>query len=208
VLAQLTTYFLQFHQVYVPSVGSLRLVQQPAMLDVAAKQLLPPQFQVRFSEDGWLTKHQLWYFSSQLHSDEETTRTSLEEVGAQLKKDIEQDAFVWKGIGTFRYANEKLQFEPQEHETILQPVPAERVLRERVQHSVLVGDQVVLSDGLTEVSKEAERHRNWSLIAGWSIVVLSLFFLLFFLYQHQFNPTASGLRRNVPTAPPPATYVQ
>jgi hypothetical protein len=207
-LPQFTTYFFQFHQVHVPSVGTIRLIQQPASLDVAAKLIRPPQFEIRFSEDGWLTKHQLVHFGAQLHFDEEATRKSLEEAGAQLKKTIQQQPFLWNGIGTFTYTNETLLFEPHQHDAVLQPVTAERVLREGVQHSILIGDQMVLSDGHAANDETVERHWNWSLIAGWSIVVLALFFILFFLYQHQFGSTASGLREKVTAAPPPAAYVQ
>jgi len=208
VLPQLTKYLLQFHQVHIPSIGTVRLVQQPAILDVAAKQLHPPHFTIRFSEDGWLTKHQLWYFGSQLHFDEEATRSSLEDIGEQLKNAISHQPFIWNGIGTFQVRNEKLQFEPQQQIAFLQPIAVERVLRERVQHSVLVGDQVVLSNGETEVIEAEERQWNWGRIAGWAIVILSLFFILFFLYQHQFSPTASGYREKITAAPSPSTYAQ
>lgn len=207
-LPQLTKYLLQFHQVHIPSIGTVRLVQQPATLDVAAKLLHPPVYMLRFSEDGWLTKHQLWYFGSQLHYEEEATRRSLEDIGAELKKAMAYQPFVWNGIGTFHYNNEKLQFEPQQQVSFLQPITVERVLREGVQHSVLVGDQVILSDGNTEIAEERERQWNWSHIAGWAVVILALFFILFFLYQHQFNPTATGLHQKVTAPPPPSSYVQ
>jgi hypothetical protein len=207
-LPQLTDYFLQFHQVHIPSIGTIRLVQRPASLDVAAKIIHPPQFEMRFSEDGWLTRHQLWYCGSQLHLDEEAARQSLEDLGEELKKTIERDPFVWNGIGTLSYGQEKLHFEPYTHQTFLQPVAAERVLRQHVQHSVLVGDQVVLSDGHVTEAETQERHRKWSQIAGWSIVILALLFILFYFYQHQFNVMASGLRQNTTAPPPPATYVQ
>ena len=207
-LPQLTKYLLQFHQVHIPSLGTVRLVQQPASLDVAAKRLYPPTFALRFSEDGWLTKHQLWYFGSQLHFDEEATRNSLEDVGEQLKKSLAHQPFVWTGIGTFRYSNEQLQFEPVQLEEVLQPVTAERVLREGVHHSVLVGDQVVLSNGNVEISEAEERHWNWRRIIGWAAVILSVFFIIYFLYQHQFNPTATGMFEKVRAAEPEPTYVQ
>ena len=149
-LSQLTAYLVQFQQVHIPSVGTVRLVQQPATLEVASKSIHPPQVTIQFNEDGWLTRHQLWYFGSQLNSDEAATRHALQDAGIQLRKQIEHEAFTWNGIGTFTYQNQKLQFQPQQVPQYLQPVAAERVLREGVQHSVLVGDQVVLSDGHTE----------------------------------------------------------
>lgn len=207
-LAQLTRYLLQFHQVYIPSLGTIRLVQQPAWLDVANKALHPPHFTLHFTEEGWLSKHQLWYFGTQLHFDDTATRHSLNAIGAQLKKSLEQYPFTWNGIGTFAYNNQTIRFRPQQHVSILQPITAERVLRENVQHSVRVGEQIVLSNGHSEVREAEERHWNWSRILGWATVILSLFFILFYLYQHQFNPTASGLHQRVGAEPPPATYTQ
>jgi hypothetical protein len=207
-LPQLTTYLLQFHQVHIPSVGTVRLVQQPASLDIANKIIQPPQFNIQFNEDGWLGKHQLWFFSEQLHVDENATRQALEDAGIDIRKVIEQQPFVWNSIGTFTYKNHAFHFEPAAQPQILPPVNAERVLREGVQHSVLVGDQVVVSDGHAAAEAEEERPWNWSRIIGWAAIVLSLFFILYYLYQHQFSPTATSLRKNVSAAPAPATYRQ
>jgi hypothetical protein len=198
---------MQFQQVHIPSVGTVRLVQQPATLDVASKLIHPPQLTIQFNEDGWLTRHQLWYFGTEGNGDESATRQALQDAGIELRKQIEYQAFTWNGIGTFTYQNQKLQFEPQPLPQYLQPVAAERVIREGVQHSVLVGDQVVLSDGHSETVIE-ERQRNWSRISGWAIVVLALFFILFYLYQHQFRPQGTGLRNHVTAAPAAATYQQ
>ena len=207
-LTQLSRYLLKFHQVYIPSVGTLRLVQQPAWLDVANKQLHPPHFSLQFAENGWLTRHQLWYFGTQLHFDDVATRQSLDEAGAQLKQSIEQKPFVWNGIGTFSFNRQRIDFEPLPLQGFLNPVPAERVLRESVKHSVLVGDQVVLSNGAAAVPEAAERHWHWNRIVGWAIVVLSIFFILFYLYQHQFNSMASGLHQRVTTTQSQDSYVQ
>jgi hypothetical protein len=208
VLAQLARYLLQFHQVHIPSVGTIRLVQRPASLDVASKLIHPPSFTLDFSEDGWLGKHQLWHFSTHLHFDEGATRDALQDAGVQLRRAIEKAPFTWNGIGTFSYYNQEILFEPQQHKPVLQPLPAERVVREGVQHSVLVGDQVVLSNGTRDIEEAVEKSWNWRLIAGWAAVILSLFFILFYLYQHQFQSTASGLQDELVPKPPPATYRQ
>ena len=207
-LPQLTRYLLQFHHVYIPQVGTIRLVQQPARLDVANKLLYPPYFTIQHAQEGWLTKHQLWYFGNQLHFDDVATRNSLEDIGTQLKRSIEQQAFDWHGIGTFSLQDQRVQFQPHQHPDLLQPVTAERVLRENVQHTVLVGDQLVVSDKNTEHIAAAEHHWNWSRIAGWAAVILCLFYILFYLYQHQFSATSTGLHTRVGGDSPPATYVQ
>lgn len=205
-LPQLTDYLVQFHQVHLPSVGTVRLVQQPAVLDVAEKRIAPPQFQLQFSEDGWLTKHQLWFLGRQLQTNDDDTRLQLEAAGKDFRNQLEHDAWTWTGVGSFQYVDEKLLFEPNQIQSFLKPVAAERVLREGVQHSVLVGDQVVLSNGQPDTQEVEARHWNWRLITGWSVVVLCLFFIVFYLYQHQFVTTAIGWRQHISAAPPTATY--
>ena len=145
-------------------------------------------------------------FINRFDFDETATRNALEDAGAHLMQHIQQQPFTWNEIGTFRFADQKLIFEPQEHAPLLQPVVAERVLREHVQHSVLVGDQVVLSDGQAQILEAEQRHWNWSRILGWSAVILSVFFILFYLYQHQFDATATGLHQHVNADAPHKTY--
>jgi hypothetical protein len=173
---------------------------------VANKQILPPHYTIRFSEEGWLTRHQLYYFGTQLHFDETATRNSLEDIGSQLKNGIQQAPLTWRSIGTFRYIDDKIEFEPEVLPPLLQPVAAERVLREGVQHNVLVGDTVVRSDGTAQLAAEDESHWNWSRIVGWAAVILSVFFIIFYLYLNQFQPTASGLHKQVTAPAPEATY--
>jgi hypothetical protein len=187
-------------------VGTIRLVPQPAVLDVVNKQILPPHYTIRFSEDGWLTRHQLYYFGTQLHFDETATRNSLQDIGSQLKNGIQQAPLTWSSIGTFRYINDKIEFEPDVLPPLLQPVAAERVLREGVQHNILVGDTVVRSDGTAQMAAEEDRHWKWNRIAGWAAVILSIFFIIFYLYLNQFQPTASGLHKKVTAPAPEATY--
>jgi hypothetical protein len=206
VLPQLARYLLKFHQVHIPSVGTIRLVPQPAVLDVANKQIHPPHYTIRYTEDGWLTRHQLYYFSAQLHFDETATRNSLQDIGRQLKNQIEQAPLTWSSIGTFRFVNDNITFEPDLLSSLLQPITAERVLREGVQHSVRVGDNVVRSDGTTQVEAVEDPHWNWSRIVGWAAVILSIFFIIFYLYLNDFQPTASGLHKKTVAPAPGATY--
>lgn len=207
-LPQLARYLLQFQQVHIPSVGTIRLVQQPATLDVASKLIYPPLFTVDFTEEGRLSSHQLWHFGAQLHFDETATRDALQNAGLQLRKAIESAPFLWNGIGTFSYSQQQILFEPQTEQPVLAPVPAERVIRHGAQHEVLRGDQVVLSHQKEALQEADEKQWDWQQITGWAAVILSIFFIVFYLYQHQFQPAASGLQHKSVPQPPPATYRQ
>ncbi len=207
-LPQLARYLLQFHQVHVPSVGTIRLVQQPAALDVASKLIHPPHFMIDFSEEGWLTRHQLWHFGMQLHFDESATRDALQNVGIQLRRTIESAPFLWNGVGSFSYTDQRILFEPQQPDPVLLPVPAERVIRLGVQHEVRQGDQLVRSNAEAGYTEPDEKQWDWRQITGWAAVVLSVFFILFCLYQQQFQPGAAGLHDKIVPQPPSQTYIQ
>jgi hypothetical protein len=153
-----------------------------------------------------LTKHQLYYFGTQLHFDETATRNSLQDIGNQLKKQIELAPMTWNSIGTFRYANDKIEFEPHVLPPLLQPVAAERVLREGVQHDVLVGDTVVRSDGTAQDAIEEDGNGSGTALRVGPRLFLSVFFIIFYLYLNQFQPTASGLHKKTGAPAPEATY--
>ncbi len=206
-LQQLTTYLLKFHQVHRPGVGTLRLAQLPATLDVANKQVLPPAFEVQYSGEGRLTAHQIWYFSK-AHAQANATQAEIENFCLGVRRQIEQAPFQWRGIGEFRYKAPNIEFRASEHPNPLQPVPAERVLREAATHEVLVGNRTVFSNSQTAAPPVSKPTRNWSHAGGWALAVLAFFFILFYLYQHGFATAATGLHETISVARPTATYRQ
>lgn len=201
---QLTAYLLQFNRVVIPSVGTIELVAQPAQLDIVHKQIHPPCYHVRFLEKEEMTPHQLAYFEAQ-GGNGTTAQGRLQKMGAELRNRIHQTPFNWNGIGTFAYGNDGIEFKPDPAvSACLQPVQAERVLRQNVQHQVQVGDQVILSDGTLDDGPA--RKRPYTTIIAWILCLAALLFILYYFYGHHFEAAASGLQQKVTPAPAPATY--
>lgn len=201
---QLTNYLLQFHRVSIPFIGTIELLPQPARLDVVDKVIYPPYYTPSYLQDERISRHQLYFLSSELQADLQSTEQFLEKMGRELSDRIKNAPFVWNGIGTFTYVNNQFTFEPQPASTPLPPVPAERVLREHVQHSVLVGDQVVLSEAYPEL--EERPLKNYSTLILWIVAALALLFILFFIYKDNSLSRASGLQMKVEPAAESATY--
>lgn len=197
---------MQFQRVSIPSVGTIKLVQQPATLDIASKLIHPPIYAVAFSDDDAVSEHQLNYFQSELHADVEGTHYFLSNLGQELKQRIQADGYEWKGIGRLEYNNNAVLFHPHNIVSGLQPVAADRVLREHVQHSVLVGDHVVLSDANTDVFATETSKRNYPVIIGWALAIIAVLFILFYLFQNNFSVTSSGLQKKIETESAPPTY--
>lgn len=204
-LQQLTDYLLHFRRVSIPELGTIELVQQPATLDIANKVIYPPYYKAVFSEKQDGAVHQTQYLQAALGA-EIPLQEHLRRVGAEMKRKMQQQPFTWQGVGTFEYAAGKISFRPQDASNLLQPVPAHKVLREHVQHSVLVGDQVVLSDGTMEQHAAAKRARDLTIIIGWIVALLAIAFIIYYLYERGFIPEASGLDQGVEQKAPQPTY--
>jgi hypothetical protein len=194
----LSQYLLQFNRVTIPSVGTIQLVPQPAKLDIVNHLIHAPYYEATFSATDEVSQHQLEYFATGEYKDAESAYGFLKHFGEKLKFKIQSQPFSWNNVGTFEYKNQQIVFYPNGAEThLLPPVKAERVIRDKAQHAVLVGDQLVMSDEAGERLYETPRRRDYFNIIAWVLGVLALLFIVYYLYQHQFQSTASGLQRKV-----------
>ena len=195
---QLATYLTQYKQVTIPQVGSFELVPKPAMLDVASKIILPPGYLPQYSDKDFVKEHQLNFLALDLNTDKEIVREELENFGKDLKKRIQQGIFFWKGIGKLEAGEAAMVFYPDFLEIKgLQTIAAEKVLRKNVQHIVRRGEQEVVSSSFYEEEKPEIKERSITGLIGWVIVILSVFFIAFYLYRDGFKATASGTKLKV-----------
>ncbi|HEU4903546.1 MAG TPA: hypothetical protein VFT06_12160 [Flavisolibacter sp.] len=201
VFNQLTKYLVQYKRVSIPSVGTILLVQQPAQLNVADKIIEPPTVSAELREDVVVPEHQLKYLSAALQQETESISQSLTEFGSWLKKRIQGDGFEWKGIGLIRQSGQPTPISLPGQT----PIPAERVVRQDAAHHVLVGDQHMTSTqitGLRETETTTKKKRSVLVLIGWIILILSILFILFILYQGKFRVGSTGSRQA------PTSYLQ
>jgi hypothetical protein len=140
-----------------------------------------------------------------LNADKEVVKEELENFGNELRKRIQQEIFFWKGVGKLEAADAKMVFHPDVLEIKgLQPIPAEKVLRKNVQHTVLRGEQEVVSGSFYEEEKIIAKRKSLVVTIGWIVVVLAVAISIFYLYQNGLKATASGTEMKVePTQPSP-----
>jgi hypothetical protein len=205
VLNQLTKYLLQYRQVVIPSVGTILLKQESPRLEVADKIIYPPTYAVELGEGETVPEHQLRFLSRLRNEPQESVMETLRQTGEQLRQSVAGEGFHWKGVGIIRRGAR-----PGAMETLtLSPVQAERVLRRDAEHNVLVGDKerTVRSAGTVTAEDEmapvnvvedeaaSGKKRSVNMTIGWILLVLSILFILFILYQGRFRLAASGSRQ-------------
>lgn len=201
-LERLTTYLLQYKTVALPDVGTFQLVVQPAWLDRSSELLHPPHPAVQFSQEVTLSQHQVNLLANELGYEEQNFREKLEALGNSIRKRLQSEPFVWRGVGVLEEDEGGIHFRTTQK--LPGPVTAKRIIRENVQHSVLIGDRQmeVVPENETEATdlyaSDAPEKRSWVVILGWVAVLLAVVFLLYHLYGQHWSPTASGLQQNIP----------
>lgn len=196
VFKQLTNYLLQYRQVSIPSVGTIRLVRQPAQLDVAAKLITPPSYRTEIRSDDVIPEHQLAYLSAALQEEKVQVLDKLADLGQHLQRKVSESGFEWKGIGWIGGSVDATAITP----ALLQPIPAERVMRQDAEHNVLVGDQEMtytqMAGKKEEIVAAADSKPSLSIIVGWVLLLLAILFIVFLLYQGKFRVGATGSKQS------------
>lgn len=204
---QLQDYFFQYKTVVIPGVGMLRMEQQPANLDMANQVLLPPLFEIKFTQQTLVPQHQLQSLAAAYDNNTDIVQEQLVRFGEAFKGTLQQQPFHWNGVGVLELGGNNIQFVPNGTDKLLLPVAAQRVLRENVQHTVLVGDQEMKR---TAEAYEAEisekKFRAWSVIIGWIIALIALAFLGYYFYNSNRVPEASGLQQKPVVEDAPVQY--
>lgn len=196
-LQQIQNYLFQYKTVTVPEVGTFEVTHSPATLDVANQLISPPMPAIRFSQSAAVSGHQLQTFAAALDNDVTVAEKELIHFGGAFKKVLEQESFQWNGVGVLALMeNNQVQFSANDAGGLLMPVPAQKVLRENVQHNVLVGDQEVqYTADEFEAGLPEPPARSWLLAICLVIVACAVAFIVYYLYVHNWSAEASGLRQ-------------
>lgn len=194
VLTLLSKYLLQYKKVCIPHVGTFEIIHQPPTLDLGDQVILPPVYSARLVNNNQVPEHQFHYFVSNGVSREDIPQV-LSSFGERLRHRIQNGPFYWKGLGTLQLSSNEVFFSA---DTIridaLQPVSAQKVLRQNVQHQVLVGDQEMTSHQITQVLNRAPVARSWYIPVAWVLLVVGVIAILVLLYLKHFSTASTGLQ--------------
>jgi hypothetical protein len=197
VLALLTKYLVQYKRVSIPNIGSFEIVQESPRLRITDHMITAPVFTTRYMNNDAVPEHQFHFIASCEPSAKERLQQDLDIFGKNLKRSIQSTPFRWNGFGTLRYTPTGVIFDPQSHELdSLKFVPAIKVTRENAQHSMLVGDQQMSSQQVTNALKKTGSgiRRPEYIILGWVVFALALIAIFIVLFLGEFRISAAGLR--------------
>jgi hypothetical protein len=197
VLSLLTKYLLQYRKLCIPHIGTFEMLQNAPEFNVVDKLILPPSFQLHLLADDFVPEHQVHYLATSIRRDSKSVREELDMLGKKIKSKVQKQPFSLNGFGTISSVSDSVSFSAEPVAVYgFEPVSAIRMIRENVEHSVLVGDQQMTSRQVTDTLSQSGKKRSNAVLIGWILFILALLAIAFILYKEGFNPLSSGLRRS------------
>ena len=179
-----------------PGIGTITLQQNSSQLDFTNKQFSAPSsyFIIRSKDDKPSKKVFEWLFSAYGVSEWDAVR-SLNDFSFIIRNKLsEAGEMIWDGVGVFRRdASGNLTLDPPSIPIQnQQPVHAEKVMREKFEHTVLVGEQEKSSVEMAEYFAEAAPRRNHTWIIALVLTVLAVMFIGWYFSEKGFHPSSAG----------------
>lgn len=202
-------YFSLNGSVHIPGLGQLNLCRIPAINDFIGKKILPFSYVIRYDrwEEG-IPPEQLAYLQKHAGMDKSQLDEQLEILGFEMKLRLEQEGKIdWQGLGTFMLnENGEIVFHQKMNNTATHAdVRYKHVIREKVDHPVVVGEQETT---LAEMEEYFEEKPKPSFFSGWRLgaaiitaVIVSALSVRFFMGNFDiFEPMYSPLHLNDPVS--------
>lgn len=179
-----------------PGIGTIGLFQNPALHDFADRKFIPPFyfFEIESGNDKPSKKLFDWLCASTGISEWEAIEQVNDFTLALNKKLSDEGEVKWDKVGVFRRDNNgdiKLVSRAVSWQSE-QPVTAEKVLRHKAEHTVLVGEQERSSVQMEKYFAQALPKKNYAWIVAIILTVLAIMFIGWYFSEKGFSPSSAG----------------
>jgi len=198
---ELYRYFIQHKNLHLPGIGSFVLERKPAEADFVNKCIHPPVFSVALHTDTAKPSSKFYtWLAAAFNISEKEAIIRFNDFVFELKKQINDGAKIeWNGIGTLsKGLGDNIRFVNEEIKSSLQPVHAEKIIREKAEHAVLVGEKERTSVEMTEFFSNAGSKKNYWWVLPLSIAVLAFMFIAWYLSSKGLDTSSLGNGNKLP----------
>lgn len=179
-----------------PGIGTISLCHSSAQHDISNKQFTAPSFYFTIESRNDMPSKKLFdWLSSSLGIGEWDAIRSVNDFSFALKERLSENGEAkWENVGVIRRDNNgDLKIDQQN--ILLQsgpPVAAEKVIREKAEHIVLVGEKEKTSVEMEEYFAGSPAKKNYSWLIAVIIMVLAVIFIGWYFSEKGFLTSAAG----------------
>ena len=179
-----------------PGIGTISLCQVPAKHDFPNKQFVAPvSFFTIDPRNDKPSKKLFDWLSSSLNITEWEAIKSVNDFSFDLKKKLSETGEVnWENVGMIR-RNDNGDLKLDQQNLLLQseqPVTAEKVIRVKAEHSVLVGEQEKTSVEMEEYFSGSPARKNYTWLIAVILTALAVMFIGWYFSEKGFSTSSAG----------------
>ncbi len=193
--AELYRYLISHKNLPVPGIGIFLIKRYPANDDFPGKKIDPPSYSFILdpADKTPPTNFFKWLAHSLAISDHDAV-LSFNDFAFNLKNQLSNgDVVNWNNVGTLsKELSGGIRFLPHEKITLEKPVLAEKVIRQKAEHMVRVGEDERTSGEMSELlSKEEEKKSIWW-AAALVLAIISVIFLGWYFSENGIKISTTG----------------
>jgi hypothetical protein len=193
---KLYQYLIQHKELPVPGIGTFLLERKSAVVDFPNKIINPPSYTVALQHGSHLPgKNFFSWLAKALNISDREAIFRFNDFAFDMKKQIaDGDVINWNAVGTLsRGLGGDVKFSPSESSTGLKKsVPAEKVIRQKAEHMVRVGEDEKTSAQMVEMLNQQEEKKSYWWVIALAIALLATVFIGWYLSEHGIDVSAAG----------------
>ncbi|MEO7924258.1 MAG: hypothetical protein ABIR30_11330 [Chitinophagaceae bacterium] len=192
---ELYQFLLQHKQLTVPGTGTFLLERKPASIDFPNKLVIAPGYSVVLAADLNDPPKKIFpWLAQSLGLTARDAVIHFNNFAFDLKNQLADGAVVcWEGVGTIsKGLAGNIKFIPAGPLVVEDPVPAEKVIREKAEHMVRVGEDEKTSAEMTEMLNKPDEKRSYWWAYALAIILLAIMFIGWYFSENGLDISSTG----------------
>lgn len=207
--AELYQFLIQHKQLPVPGIGTFLLERKPATSDFYNRKIDPPAYSIGFQTVAISPSRKFftWLANALNISDREAIIHFNNFVFEMKNKISAGDIINWNGVGSLKKSLAgEIKFIPADMRSFFdQPVIAEKMIREKAEHTIRVGENERTSTQMTEFLNQPVDKRSYWWDLALVITLVAAMFIGWYFSEHELNPSAAANQKKLAPMNPAIT---
>ena len=178
-----------------PGIGTISLQQSPSELDITSRQITPPSFHYSLdaTNDSPSKKLFEWLSASTAITEWDAIK-AVNDFSSSFKNELaDKKEVTWEKIGTFKKDGAgHLKLNSATFLKNVQPVIAEKVIRQKAEHTILVGEKERSAAEMEEYFADTPAKRNYTGLIAVILIVVAIMFIGWYFSENGFTPASAG----------------
>lgn len=207
---ELYQFLIKHKELPVPGIGTFSLERKPAISDFYNRKIDPPVYSVAFQAAVKSPPKKLFtWIASALNISDREAIIQFNDFTFDIKKKISAgDVVNWDGIGSLnRGLVGEIKFKPFDKQLFFdQPVKAEKIVRDKAEHTIRVGEDEKTSTEMSELlNQPSEKNSNWWAVSL-LIAFIAMMFITWYFSEHGLNVSSTANQKKLAPLDAPVTY--